>query len=36
MVSTEVMHAGVCVAVAFLFSEISTLLEKGEEKEMFA
>jgi hypothetical protein len=34
MVSTEVMHVGVHAAVAFLFSEISTLLEKGEEKEI--
>jgi hypothetical protein len=32
MASTEVMRAGVRVAVAFLLSEISTLLEKGEEK----
>jgi hypothetical protein len=36
MASTEVMRAGVCVDVAFLLSEISTLLEKGEEKEIFA
>jgi hypothetical protein len=34
MASTEVMCAGVCVAVAFLSSKISTLLEKGEEKEI--
>jgi hypothetical protein len=34
MVSAEVMHAGVRIAVAFLLSEISTLLEKGEEKEI--
>jgi hypothetical protein len=34
MTSTEVMRAGVRVAVAFLLSEISTLLEKGEEKEI--
>jgi hypothetical protein len=34
MVSTEVIRAGVRVAVAFLLSEISTLLEKGEEKEI--
>jgi hypothetical protein len=32
MASTEVMHAGVRVAVAFLLSEISNLLEKGDEK----
>jgi hypothetical protein len=31
MASTEVMRAGVRVAVAFLLSEISTLLGKGEE-----
>jgi hypothetical protein len=30
MASTEVMCAGVRVAVAFLLSEISTLLEKEE------
>jgi hypothetical protein len=30
MASTEVMCAGVRIAVAFLLSEISTLLEKGE------
>jgi hypothetical protein len=35
MLSTEVMRAGVHVAVAFLLSEISTLLKKGEEKKMF-
>jgi hypothetical protein len=35
MASTEVMRTGVRVAVAFLLGEISTLLEKGEEKEMF-
>jgi hypothetical protein len=34
MASTEVIRAGVRVAVAFLLSEISTLLEKGEEKEI--
>jgi hypothetical protein len=34
MAPTEVMRAGVRVAVAFLLSEISTLLEKGEEKEI--
>jgi hypothetical protein len=33
MTSAEVMRAGVR-AVAFLLSEISTLLEKGEEKEI--
>jgi hypothetical protein len=32
MASTEVMCAGVSVAVAFLLSEMSTLLEKGEEE----
>jgi hypothetical protein len=32
MASAEVMHGGVRVAVAFLLSKISTLLEKGEEK----
>jgi hypothetical protein len=32
MASTEVMRAG--AAVAFLSSEISILLEKGEEKEI--
>jgi hypothetical protein len=36
MVSTEVMRAGVCVAFALLLSEISTLLGKGEEKDLFA
>jgi hypothetical protein len=36
MASTEVMRAGVRVAVTFLLSEISTLLGQGEEKEMFA
>jgi hypothetical protein len=37
MASTEVMRAGVRVAVAFLLSEISTSLEKGEEKrDLFA
>jgi hypothetical protein len=35
MASAEVMHAGVCVAVAFLLSEMSTLLEKGEEKDIY-
>jgi hypothetical protein len=30
MASTEVMRAGVGIAVAFPLSEISTLLEKGE------
>jgi hypothetical protein len=30
------MCTGVRVAVAFLLSEISTLLEKGEEKDLFA
>jgi hypothetical protein len=34
MESTEVMRAGVRVAVAFLLREISTLLEKGEEREI--
>jgi hypothetical protein len=34
MASTEVMLAGVCVAVVFLLSEISTLLEKVEDKEV--
>jgi hypothetical protein len=34
MASTEVMCAGVRVAVAFLLSEISTSLEKGEGKEI--
>jgi hypothetical protein len=34
MASTEVMRAGVRVAVAFLLSEISTLLEKGDEEEI--
>jgi hypothetical protein len=34
MASTEVMRAGVWVAVFFLLSEISTLLEKGEEKKI--
>jgi hypothetical protein len=34
MASTEVMRASVRVTVAFLLSEISTLLEKGEEKEI--
>jgi hypothetical protein len=33
MASAEVMHAGVHVAAAFILSEISTLLEKGEEEE---
>jgi hypothetical protein len=32
---TEVMRAGVRVAVVVLLSEVSTLLEKGEEKEIF-
>jgi hypothetical protein len=32
MASAEVLRAGVRVAVASLLSEISTLLEKGEEK----
>jgi hypothetical protein len=32
MAFTEVMRAGVRVVVAFLLSEISTLLEKGEEE----
>jgi hypothetical protein len=36
MASTEVTRAGVRVAVAFLLSEISTLLEKGEERDLFA
>jgi hypothetical protein len=31
MASKEVMRAGVRVAIAFLLSEISILLEKGEE-----
>jgi hypothetical protein len=35
MASTNVMCTGVRVAVAFLLGEISTLLEKGEAKEMF-
>jgi hypothetical protein len=34
MASAQVMRAGVRVAVAFLLSEISTLLGKGEEKEI--
>jgi hypothetical protein len=34
MAYTEVMHAGFRVAVAFLLSEMSNLLEKGEEKEI--
>jgi uncharacterized tellurite resistance protein B-like protein len=34
MASTEVMLTDVRVAVAFLLSEISALLEKGEEKEI--
>jgi hypothetical protein len=34
MASTEVMCAVVLVSVAFLLSEISTLLGKGEEKEI--
>jgi hypothetical protein len=34
MTSTEVMRACVRVAVALLLIEISTLLEKGEEKEV--
>jgi hypothetical protein len=34
MASAEVMGAGVRVAVAFLLSEISTLLGKGEGKEI--
>jgi hypothetical protein len=34
MASTEVMYAGVRVAAAFLLSRISTLLAKGEEKEI--
>jgi hypothetical protein len=33
MASTEVMRAGVRVAVIFLLSEVSTSLEKGEGKE---
>jgi hypothetical protein len=37
MASTEIMCAGVRVAVAFLLSEISNLLEKGEKKrDLFA
>jgi hypothetical protein len=32
--STEVMRAGVRVDVALLLSEISTLLDKGEEEEI--
>jgi hypothetical protein len=36
MASIEIMQAGNCVAVAFLLSEISTLMGKGEEKEMIA
>jgi hypothetical protein len=35
MASAEVMRADVRVAVAFLFSEISTLLEKREEKDVY-
>jgi hypothetical protein len=34
MASTEVLRAGVRVAVAFLLREISTLLGKGEDKEI--
>jgi hypothetical protein len=34
MASTEVMRADARVTVAFLLSEISALLEKGEEKEI--
>jgi hypothetical protein len=34
MASAQVMCAGVHVAVAFLLSETSTLLQKGEEKEI--
>jgi hypothetical protein len=34
MASTEVTRAGVRVAAAFLSTEISTLLGKGEEKEI--
>jgi hypothetical protein len=34
MALTEVMRAGIRIDVAFLLSEISTLLEKGEEKEI--
>jgi hypothetical protein len=36
MASVEVMCTGMRVAVAFLLSEILTLLEKGEEKDLFA
>jgi hypothetical protein len=34
MASTEVLRAGVRVAVAFLLSEISTLLGQREEKQI--
>jgi hypothetical protein len=34
MASTEVMRAGIRVAVAFLLGEISNLLEQEEEKEI--
>jgi hypothetical protein len=34
MAYTEVMRSGVRVPVAFLLSEISASLEKGEEKEI--
>jgi hypothetical protein len=36
MTVTEVMRAGVRVAVVFLLGEISSSLEKGEEKHLFA
>jgi hypothetical protein len=36
MASIEVMRAAVRVAVAFLLNEISIILEKGEEKDLFA
>jgi hypothetical protein len=36
MASTKIMRAGVSVAVAFLLSEISTLLGKGEKKDLSA
>jgi hypothetical protein len=34
MASEDVMRTGVRVAVAFLLNEKTTLLEKGEEKEI--
>jgi hypothetical protein len=35
MASTEVMRAGVRVAVAFILSEMSTLLERKEKKKKY-